>query len=86
MLTGDDVVNGKPHPEMYLKAAAAMSIDAGNMLVLEDSGNGCAAAVAAGAQTVAIPSKYTKSIRFDGAILIADSLLDERLHRLLHTC
>jgi len=83
VLTGDDVVNGKPHPEMYLSAAAKMSIDPTLMLVLEDSSNGCRAAVAAGAQTVAVPSEHTKSQDFSGAILIADSLLDPRLHALI---
>ena len=82
-LTGDDVVNGKPHPEMYLKAANQFGIDPDQMLVLEDSGNGCAAAVAAGAQTVAIPNEHTKSQDFSGAVLIADSLTDPRLWDLL---
>ncbi len=83
ILTGDDVVNGKPHPEMYLKAAGAMEIDPRQMLVLEDSGNGCKAAVAAGAQTVAIPSEHTEMQDFGKAILIADSLADPRLWTLL---
>ena len=55
-LTGDDVTQGKPDPQMYLLAAEALSIDPHEMLVLEDSGNGCAAGVAAGAVTVAVPS------------------------------
>ncbi|NND99684.1 MAG: HAD-IA family hydrolase [Pirellulaceae bacterium] len=83
VLTGDDVSHGKPHPEMYLKAAECLSIDASQMLVLEDSGNGCAAAVAAGAQTVAVPSEHTRSQDFSGSILIADSLLDSRLWDLI---
>ena len=83
VLTGNDVVNGKPHPEMYLAAAEKMQIPASDMLVLEDSGNGCAAALAAGAQTVAVPSEHTKDQSFSGVMLIADSLLDPRLHELI---
>ncbi|WP_372723127.1 HAD family hydrolase [Novipirellula sp.] len=83
VLTGNDVVNGKPHPEMYLTAAERMQIPASEMLVLEDSGNGCTAALAAGAQTVAVPSEHTKDQSFDGVMLIADSLLDSRLHELI---
>ncbi|TWU45640.1 Phosphorylated carbohydrates phosphatase [Novipirellula aureliae] len=83
VLTGDDVVNGKPHPEMYQSAAAKMEIAPASMLVLEDSGNGCRAAVAAGAQTVAVPSEHTKTQDFGGAILIAESLRDPRLHALI---
>ena len=82
-LTGDDVDNGKPHPEMYLKAAKELGIPAGRMLVLEDSGNGCRSAVSAGAQVVAVPSPHTIQQDFDGAILIADSLLDPKLHALV---
>ncbi|WP_261340255.1 HAD family hydrolase [Rhodopirellula sallentina] len=83
ILTGDDVVNGKPHPEMYLKAADALSISPEQMLVLEDSGNGCKAAVAAGATTVAIPNEHTRGQAFDGVHLIAESLTDQRLWDLL---
>ncbi|MGB7346133.1 MAG: HAD-IA family hydrolase [Pirellulaceae bacterium] len=86
VLTGDDVNNGKPHPEMYLKAAEKFSIDPTEMLVLEDSGNGCAAAVAAGAQTVAIPSEHTQTQDFSGAVLVAESLADSRLWSLVRHC
>lgn len=79
VLTGDDVTRGKPHPEMYQMAAGEMGIDPGEMLVLEDSGNGCAAAVAAGAITVAIPSEHTRDQDFRGAAMIAESLTDPRL-------
>jgi HAD superfamily hydrolase (TIGR01509 family) len=84
MLTGDDVENGKPHPEMYLKAAEQFAIQPGRMLVLEDSGNGCAAGVAAGANVVAIPSEHTKDQDFAGAMFVADSLLDSRLWQLVN--
>ncbi|MFK8111961.1 MAG: HAD family hydrolase [Rubripirellula sp.] len=82
-LTGDDVTRGKPDPQMYLMAAEKLAIDPVTMLVLEDSGNGCAAAVAANAYTVAVPSEHTREQSFDGAKLIADSLLDERLWQLV---
>ena len=78
-LTGDDVINGKPHPEMYLRAAGELGISPDQMLVLEDSGNGCAAAVAAGACTVAVPSIHTKDQDFTGATLLASSIRDSRL-------
>ena len=66
-LTGDDVTRGKPDPQMYLLSAQQLSIDPSRMLVLEDSANGCAAAVAAGAYTVAVPSPHTVDQSFDGA-------------------
>jgi HAD superfamily hydrolase (TIGR01509 family) len=83
LLTGDDVREGKPHPEMYLAAAAKMAIDASRMLVLEDSGNGSAAGVAAGAVVIAVPSPHTRTHEFPGVHAIADSLFDPVIHRLL---
>lgn len=82
-LTGDDVTRGKPDPQMYLLAAERLGIEPAQMLVLEDSGNGCAAAVAAGAYTVAIPSEHTREQNFEGAKLVAESISDQRLHALV---
>ncbi len=82
-LTGDDVTHGKPHPEMYLSAAKRLSIDPAQMLVLEDSGNGCAAGVAAGAHTIAIPNEHTRDQTFTGAKFVAESLTDPRLWALI---
>lgn len=83
ILTGDDVSRGKPHPEIYQLAAAGLAIDPEEMLVLEDSGNGCAAGVAAGAYTVAVPSPHTQQQSFSGAMFIADTLADPRLEELV---
>lgn len=51
----DDVPNGKPYPDVYLKAASAMDTAPGDCLALEDSFNGVRAAHAAGAMTVMVP-------------------------------
>lgn len=51
--SGTDVVNSKPHPEIYLKAAAAMQVEPAECLIVEDSEYGIRAAVAAGAGVVA---------------------------------
>ena len=45
LLTSEDVVDGKPHPEIYLKAAARLGVEPRRMVVFEDSHNGCRAAV-----------------------------------------
>lgn len=83
VLTGDDVTHGKPHPEMYLKAAELLSVAPEKMLVLEDSGNGAAAALAAGAITVAVPNEHSHDQPFTGVDLIADTLGDARLWAML---
>ena len=56
LLTSADVKNHKPHPEIYLTAAKKFGIQPGELLAFEDSQVGCAAAVASGACTIAIPS------------------------------
>src|SRR6478736_3405568 len=43
ILTSEDITHGKPHPEIYLKAAEQLGLPAGQTLVLEDSQNGCRA-------------------------------------------
>lgn len=82
-LTAEDVANGKPHPEIYQTAATRFGVEPHRMMVLEDSENGCRAAVGAGACTVAVPSQFSRSHRFDGVTCIADTLHDEQIYRLL---
>ena len=58
-ISGDDVDNGKPNPEPYLKAAARLGVQPAECLVVEDSVVGVAAAVAAGMRVVAWPEANT---------------------------
>ena len=48
VVTGDRVVQGKPHPEPYLTAAAALGLDPSDCLAIEDSNTGAKSAEAAG--------------------------------------
>lgn len=48
VVTGEQVVNGKPHPEPYLTAAAALGVPAGECVAIEDSATGATSAEAAG--------------------------------------
>jgi HAD superfamily hydrolase (TIGR01509 family) len=83
ILTCDDISQGKPHPEIYLLAARRFGCEPGDLLVLEDSQNGCRSAVAAGTLAVAVPAGHSRRHDFSGASLIADSLADARLWALL---
>jgi HAD superfamily hydrolase (TIGR01509 family) len=56
-VAGDEVTNGKPHPEPYERACHALGVDARHCVVLEDSETGARAGNAAGAVVVAIPNK-----------------------------
>lgn len=52
---GDDVVHGKPAPDIFLLAAKQLGCDPAACYVLEDSPNGIRAAAAAGMHSIMIP-------------------------------
>jgi HAD superfamily hydrolase (TIGR01509 family) len=54
VVTGDAVARGKPHPEPYLTAAAALGVDPARCVALEDSLPGVTSATAAGVPTVGV--------------------------------
>jgi HAD superfamily hydrolase (TIGR01509 family) len=55
LATRDDVVRGKPHPDLYLEAARRLDVEPQRCLAFEDSNNGLIAAHAAGALAVMVP-------------------------------
>ena len=55
LVVGDDVDNGKPHPEPYLLAAQKLGVDIAHCIAIEDSPTGVASAAAAGAVVLAVP-------------------------------
>jgi HAD superfamily hydrolase (TIGR01509 family) len=57
IVAGDQVDNGKPHPEPYLTAAARLGVDPGGCIAIEDSPTGIASAVAAGCVVLAVPNE-----------------------------
>jgi sugar-phosphatase len=52
-VTSSDVVQGKPHPEPYLKAAEMLGVKAADCIVVEDVPAGIRAGTAAGARVIA---------------------------------
>jgi beta-phosphoglucomutase len=56
IVTGEDIREGKPDPEVFLKAAQQLGLPAGRCAVVEDAPQGVAAALAAGARAVAVTS------------------------------
>ncbi len=55
VVTRDDVARGKPFPDLYLAAAAALGLAPAACLALEDSYNGVRAAHAAGVPVIMVP-------------------------------
>ena len=83
ILTAEDVQQGKPHPEIYLTASRRLAASPSEMMVLEDSQNGCRAAISAGAFAVAVPGDHSRHHDFTGASLIAAGLGDARIYQAL---
>jgi HAD superfamily hydrolase (TIGR01509 family) len=73
IVSAHDVGAPKPAPDVYLAAAAALSVEPQSCVALEDSPTGVAAAVAAGMRVVGVP--YLVDIVLD-ADIIARSLAD----------
>ena len=55
IVAGDDVKQGKPFPEAYLKAAELLGFKPSNCIAFEDSNSGLTAAEAAGTIAIGIP-------------------------------
>ena len=55
-LAGDEVVNAKPDPEPYARAAAALGSPPARCVVLEDSETGARSGAAAGCPVVVVPN------------------------------
>ena len=73
IIGGDQVDQGKPAPDIYLKAAAMFDHPVETMLALEDSNNGIFAAHHSGAVAVQIPDLAPPS---DDAMALGHIILD----------
>lgn len=76
IICGDMVENGKPNPDIYLKALDSLNVKPENCLVLEDSPNGIKAARNAGCKVIMVPDidKPTKELRKNVSAIAADLL------------
>jgi HAD superfamily hydrolase (TIGR01509 family) len=74
VVTGDQVNDGKPHPEAYLTALHRLGAEAGYAVAIEDSPTGIASAAAAGALVVGVPHQVP--IEPAPGLVLVDSLAD----------
>jgi len=72
VVCADDVTHGKPNPEPFLSAAAALAADPKFCVAIEDSANGVASAKAAGCYTIGV--RRDERIDLSHADEIIDSL------------
>ena len=79
VITGDQVVNGKPAPDIYLEAARRLGVEVVNCLALEDSDAGVLSATAAGMITVMVPDLKPPSPQaLAAAFSVVASLVEAR--------
>lgn len=81
VLTRDDVTEGKPAPDLYLAACAALGVAPGEAVGLEDTATGIAALKAAGMTAVGVPS--FPGVTLEDADLVAPSLEDPSVRRIV---
>ena len=73
---GDQIVHGKPHPDIFLKAAELLGVAPEACIVVEDSPAGIRAGHAAGMKTVLVPDQ---AVITDAIIAISDVMLKSLL-------
>lgn len=76
VITRADVVNGKPDPEPYLKAAAALGHAPRDVLAIEDSHPGVRSAHGAGCMTIMAPDLLAPDDEMRAKALVVNSLSD----------
>jgi HAD superfamily hydrolase (TIGR01509 family) len=77
VLTGDDVSQAKPDPEIYLRTAALLGVRPERMLVVEDAVSGVMAGQAAGAPVVGIGTGSAAGLlRRAGAVEVVADLTE----------
>ena len=59
VVVGEDILDKKPAPDIFLEAARRLGLDPSTCLVIEDAVSGVAAARAAGARCLGITSSFT---------------------------
>jgi len=75
-VTAELVTRGKPHPDVYLRAAELLGVPADDCLALEDAPNGVIAAKAAGMRCIAIPGEHGSREGVAAADAVLESLAE----------
>lgn len=74
LITGYDVQQTKPAPDIYFAATAQLGTDGARTVAIEDTRHGLESAKGAGLVCIITPSEYTVRDRFQGADLVVPDL------------
>jgi len=72
-VSGEEVIKGKPDPEIFLKAAKKLDVKPDNCLVIEDAFAGIQAAKAAGMKCIGFKNPNTANQDLSAADLVVES-------------
>lgn len=72
IVCSDDVTHGKPHPEVFLKAAAKLNVPPLRCVVIEDAVVGVKAAKAAGMQCLAVATTHPAEKLTEADMVVPD--------------
>ena len=80
IVSGDRVVNGKPHPEPYLRGAEMIHAKPSDCIVIEDAPSGVGAGKAAGCRVLGVLGTHSESeLREAGVDWVVRTLEDVRV-------
>jgi len=82
--TSEELLYGKPDPEIYQLTIKALQVKPGECIVLEDSSNGVLAGHHAGCFVIAVPNEHTQRQDFSCADALVNDLTEggALIHRL----
>lgn len=70
IVSADDVLNGKPWPDCYLRAAELLKVSPNECVVIEDSLAGITSAKNAGTRVVAVETTHDRNFLLDADIIV----------------
>ena len=70
-VSADDVENGKPHPEAYLKGAEILGVSPEACVVVEDAPSGVSSAKSAGMRVIAVATTYREDDLHEADAVVA---------------
>ncbi|MCL2706629.1 MAG: tRNA (adenosine(37)-N6)-threonylcarbamoyltransferase complex dimerization subunit type 1 TsaB [Dehalococcoidia bacterium] len=73
IVSGDDVIYGKPSPEIYQKAAEQLGVEAHRCIVIEDAVEGIAGACSAGMRSIGVAANHPR-LSLRAANIVVDTL------------
>jgi len=75
IVSGEDVKNGKPAPDIFLLTCQKLKVKPEECIAIEDSQNGVLSAKNGNLKCIAVPTSLTKHMDFSKADYIIDNLI-----------